>query len=225
MGYISTWDSTWYLYSNSRTTYSQLMITACKVESENKEAWDKVRARSAVTTKPVEGTTELENQIAKLMAALTREGQGNSLSSAPNSPGHRGCGRGGMDKNTLSCPNSQNGQTGPELTASAHSVSASHSTWTTSQSQWNSQGSKDSQGSTSNRKDNSFPPVLQVPRLGPHGSGMYHPSKGFKPVRGNQGNAVHPPLVPAATANSRSQHSLPDPKPKPTILKAVQKKG
>ena len=132
------------------------MITACKAESENKEAWDKVRARSAVATKPVEGTTELENQIAKLMAALTREGQGNSLSSAPNSPGHRGCGRGGMDRNTLSCPNSHNGQTGPGQTASAHSVSASHSTGTTSQSQWNSQGSKDSQGSTSNRKDNSF---------------------------------------------------------------------
>ena len=35
---------------------------------------------------------ELGNQIAKLMAALTRAGQGNSLSSAPNSPRQRGCG-------------------------------------------------------------------------------------------------------------------------------------
>ena len=43
-------DSIQYLYSNSRTTYSQLMVTACKVESENKEA---------VTTEPVKGATEL----------------------------------------------------------------------------------------------------------------------------------------------------------------------
>ena len=37
------------------------MITACKVESENEEAWDKVRARLAVTAKPVKGATELGN--------------------------------------------------------------------------------------------------------------------------------------------------------------------
>ena len=47
------------------------MITAQKVESKNEEARDKVRSRSAVTTEPVEGTTELGSQIAKLMAALT----------------------------------------------------------------------------------------------------------------------------------------------------------
>ena len=64
-------DSIQYLYSNLRTTYSQLMITACKVESENEKAQDKVRARSAVTTKFIGGTTELGNQIARLMAALT----------------------------------------------------------------------------------------------------------------------------------------------------------
>ena len=62
------------------------MITAHKAESENKEAWDKVRARSVVTTEAVKGTTELGNQIAKLMAALTRAGQGNNPGSAPNSP-------------------------------------------------------------------------------------------------------------------------------------------
>ena len=66
-------------HSNPGTTYSQLMITAHKAESKNEEDQDKVRARSAVTTKPVEGTTQLENQIARLMmAALTRAGQGNS---------------------------------------------------------------------------------------------------------------------------------------------------
>ena len=35
--------------------YSQLMVATCKVESENEEAWDKVQARSAVTTEPDKG--------------------------------------------------------------------------------------------------------------------------------------------------------------------------
>ena len=75
-----------YLYSNPRTTYSQLMITACKAESKNEETCDKVWARSAVTTEPVKGTTELGNQMGKLMAALIRAGQSNSPSSTQNSP-------------------------------------------------------------------------------------------------------------------------------------------
>ena len=82
------------------------MIAARKVESENKEAHNKVRARSAMTTEPVEGTTELGNQIAKLMAALTRAGQGNNPTSAPNNPRQRGHGRGWMDRNTPGCPSS-----------------------------------------------------------------------------------------------------------------------
>ena len=89
-------DSIQYPYSNPRITYSQLMIAAHNVESENEEAWDKVGARSTITTKPVKGTTELGNQIARPIAALTRAGQGNSPGSVPNSPRHRGQGR-GMD--------------------------------------------------------------------------------------------------------------------------------
>ena len=146
-------DSIWYLYSNPGTTYSQLMIAAYKAESKNQEAQDKVRAKSAVTTEPVEGTTELRNQIARLMATLTRAGQGNSPGSAPNSPRHRGCGRGWMDRNTPSHSNSHNGEVGPAQTASACSISAGHRTGTTGQSQGNAQGSKDTQGGTSNRKD------------------------------------------------------------------------
>ena len=146
-------DSIHYLFSNPETTYSQLMVTAHKVESENEEAQDKVWARSAVTTKPVEGATELGNQIARLMTALARAGQDNSPGSAPNSPRHRCCGRGRMDRNTPSCPNSHNGQTGPGQTTSAHSISAGCKTGTTGQSQGNAQGSKDGQGSISNKKD------------------------------------------------------------------------
>ena len=81
--------------------YSQPMVTAHKAEIKNEEAQDKVWARSAVTTEPVEGASELGNQIAGLMGALTRAGQGN-----------RGSGRGRMDRTTSSHPNSHNGQTG-----------------------------------------------------------------------------------------------------------------
>ena len=58
-------DSLRYLYTNPGTIYSQLMIAAHKAESKNEEACDRVRARSAMTTEPVEGTTDLGNQIDK----------------------------------------------------------------------------------------------------------------------------------------------------------------
>ena len=77
-----------------KTMYSQLIVTACKAENENEEALDKVWARSAMTTEPVEGASELGNQIFRLMAALTKAGQGNSPSSVPNSPRHGGHGMG-----------------------------------------------------------------------------------------------------------------------------------
>ena len=125
-------DSIRYLYRNPGTTYSQLMITAHKAESEN-EAHGKVRATSALTTEPVKGMTELGNQIAKLMAALTRAGQGNSPASALNSPRQRGHGRGQMDRNSPGHSSSHYGQTGLGQTASACSISAGHGTGTTSQ--------------------------------------------------------------------------------------------
>ena len=61
-----------YLYSTSRTSYSQLMVTAHKEGSENEEIWDKVRARAVVATDPGEGIAELEYQIAKVMVTLTK---------------------------------------------------------------------------------------------------------------------------------------------------------
>ena len=68
--------------------------------------------------------------------------------------------------------------------------------------------------------------MLQVPRLGPHGSGMCYPSKDFKPVSWeprecSPTSCWHQPQQPTIGP----QHSLPDLKPKLTILKAAQKKG
>ena len=79
-------DTNRYLYSTPRTSYSQLMVATQKVESENEEIQDKVRARAAVATDSGEGTTELGKQIAKLMAALTKAWHGCTPASALSSP-------------------------------------------------------------------------------------------------------------------------------------------
>ena len=55
---------------------------------------------------------ELGDQVARLMAALTRAEQDSCPASAPNSPRHRGHGRGWTDRNTPVCLSSHNGQTG-----------------------------------------------------------------------------------------------------------------
>ena len=92
------------------------MVTTCKAESENEEIQDKVRARAAVATDPGEGKAELGQQIAKLMAALTKAGQGSNSSIGPSSPQERGCRRECNDSNTLSSPNCHNGRNGPGKT-------------------------------------------------------------------------------------------------------------
>ena len=101
------------------------MVKAHEAESKMEEVKDKVRSRSAVTTEVVDGSKELSNQIAKLMAALTRAEQGNCPASAPNSPRHRSHGSGWTDRNTPTHPSSHNGQTGLGQTTSTHSSSAS----------------------------------------------------------------------------------------------------
>ena len=63
-------DSIWYLYSIPSILYSQLMIAAKKVESENEETWYWVRMRAMVAT--VEGMAKLKHQAMQLMAALTQ---------------------------------------------------------------------------------------------------------------------------------------------------------
>ena len=46
--------------------YSQLMVAACKVQSKNEEAQDKVQARSAVTTDLVEVASSQEGICARV---------------------------------------------------------------------------------------------------------------------------------------------------------------
>ena len=106
-------DFIWYLYSTPCISYSQLMIAAWKVESENEKTRDKVKARAMVSTKPVEGTTKLKYQIAQLTATLSQTGWSNSHNNTLSSPqecGHgHGCSRGGSSSH----PDSHNGRSGP----------------------------------------------------------------------------------------------------------------
>ena len=98
------------------------MVTTYKAESKNQEIPDKVRARATVATDPGEGMAELGQQIAKLMTAQIKAGQGSNPSSTYSRPWERGCGRGCNGSHTPSCPNSHNGRSGPGQTTPAHSL-------------------------------------------------------------------------------------------------------
>ena len=88
------------------------MVAARKAESKTEDTKERVRAWSSAATEVSDGSKQLGDQIAQLMAALNRAEQGTCPASAPNSPRHRGCGGGQMDRNTHVCPSSHNGQTG-----------------------------------------------------------------------------------------------------------------
>ena len=120
-------DSIRYLHSNPETTYSQLMLAARKAESEIEDAKEKVTARSSAATEVADSSKELGDQITRLMATLTRAEQGTHPATTPNSPMHRGCGRGQMDRNTPAHPSSHNGWTGLGQSTSACSSSAASS--------------------------------------------------------------------------------------------------
>ena len=76
------------------------MVANHNAESENEKIWDKVRAMVMVTTDSQEGMADLGQQIAKLIASLTKAGQGNSPSSVPSSPQERGHRRGHNSSST-----------------------------------------------------------------------------------------------------------------------------
>ena len=151
-------DSIRYLHGNPKTTYSQLMVAARKVESKNEDTKEKVKAQSSLATEVSDGSKELGNQIAQLMATLNREKQGTCPTSAPNSPRHRGCGRGRMDRNTLVHPSSHNGQTGLDQNAFTCSSSVAGRVTTASQGRGSIQASTSAQGNAQNTRD---PSTLQ----------------------------------------------------------------
>ena len=105
-------DSIRYLYSTPGTSYSQLIVAVQKAENENEEVLDKVRARAAVANNYGKGTTEIGHEIAKLMAVLTKAGQGSNPANVPSSSRDRGHVRGHEDRGTHGCSSSNNSQAG-----------------------------------------------------------------------------------------------------------------
>ena len=194
-----------YLHSNSETTYSQLMVAARKVESEMEDAKEKVRARSSTTTKVTDSSKELGDQITRLMATLTRAEQGTHPASTPNSPRHRGHGRGWTDSNTPACPSSHNGWTGLGQNTSAHSSSAASRVATTSQSRGSTQALTGAQGNAQNMKDSSTLQCFRCQGWGHMARECATPAKPLNKDGGNQGNVVKPP---ASTVNKLATFSL-----------------
>ena len=182
-------DSVQYLYSNPRTTYPTLVVTARRAESKTEET--KVKVQSAAATEVPSGSKELGDQIARLIAALTRAEQSTCSASAPSSPRHRGHGRGRMDRQTPVCPNSHNGQTGLGQT-SAHSSSIVKSS-AKSPRKGNQNTQANLQSSTQGARGSSSLQCYRCQGWGHMARECATPVAPLNMEGGTQGNAVKPP--------------------------------
>ena len=202
------------------TTYSELMVAAHKAETETEEAKDKIRAKSAVITESVDGSIELSNQIARLIAALTRDEQGNCPASAPNSPRHQGHERGQMDRNTLNHPSCHNGWTGLGQIASAHGATVACGQNVTFTGAPDSKAEGSTRGTTS-KKESSSLQCFRCQGWGHMAQECATPSKSLNLAGGTEGMWPTPHWQQPTVG---TQHSLPDPKPQLTFLKGTQRK-
>ena len=98
------------------------------------DAKEKVKAWSFTATEVTDGSTELGDQIDRLMVTLNRAEQGTCPASTPNSPRYRDHRRGQKDRNAPVCPSFHNGQTGLGQNTPAGSSSAAIRIATASQS-------------------------------------------------------------------------------------------
>ena len=131
------------------------MVAARTAESKTEDTKEKVKAQSSAATEVSDGSKELGDQIAWLIATLNRAEQGTHLASAPNSSRHRGCGRWQTDRNTPVHPSSHNGQTGLGQNTFAQSSSTASRVTTASQNRGSTQASTGAQGNSQNTKDSS----------------------------------------------------------------------
>ena len=206
-------DSIWYLYSNPQTTYSELVVAARRAESETEET--KVKARSAATTEVPAGSKELGDQIARLMAALTRAEESTCSASAPSSPRHRGHGRGQTDRNTSICPNSHNGWTGLGQTSTSSS-SVVNKTSAESPCKGNQNMQTSAQGGTQGAQ--------QCFRCQGWGHMAQECATPAMPLTG-KGDPRECSQTPLKSCTVNSKHSLCNPEPKPTQDEAARKRG
>ena len=178
--------------------------------------------RSAATTEVPSSSKELGDQIARLMAALTRAEQGSHPASAPSSPRHRGHGRGQTDRNTPVHPSSHNGRTGLGQTTSACSSSVTNRAGVKSLHKGNQHVQKQCTGWYTRYSRLQLPAMFQVPGLGPHGQGVCNSGSTIKQGRGDPRECSQTPLQQSTIS---SKHSLCDPEPKLTQDKAVNQRG
>ena len=185
------------------------------------EVKDKVRARSAAATEVVDASKELGDQITRLMAALTRVEQGSCPASAPNSPRHRGHGRGQIDRNTPTHPSSHNGWTGLGQITSACSSSAASWVNTAPQGRGNTQTQNGTQSNAQNTRDPNSLQCFWCQGWGHMARECTTPAKTLNKDGGPKGMWSDPP----PTAVNKLATFPPWPKPKPTLRKAAKKKG
>ena len=211
-----------YLYSTPRTSYSQLMVATHKAESENEKIWDKVRARPAVTTDSGEGTTELGEEIAKLMATLTRAGQIAAQPVPQIAPRREAMGGDGQTCILLATQAPITAQTGLGQTTPDHSTPTGHGTGSTvsrNQGQ-NSQGTNTRHEGTATKRD---PNSLQCFRC--HGWGHVG-WECAKPVQAELRECGQTPCgCQPQQPTVGPQHSLPDPRPRAMSMTAAQRMG
>ena len=207
-----------YLYSNPQTTYSKLVVTARRAESKTEET--KVKARSTATTEVPSGSKELGDQIARLMAALTRAEQSNHSASAPSSPRHRGCRRGQTDRNTSVCPNSRNGQTGLGQTSTCSS-SIVNKTSAESPHRGNQNMQTSVQGGMQGAQSSSSLQCYRCQGWGHMARECTTPAMQLNREGGPKGMQSNP----AQIVHSKFKHSLCNPEPKLTQDKAVKQRG
>ena len=163
---------------------------------EWKAKWKKqrrVKARSAAATEVASGSKELGDQIARLMAALTRVEQGSHPTSAPNSPRHRGHGRGQVDRNTPVCPSSHNGWTGLGQIASICSSSTTNRESAESQRRGNIWVQNSTQGGAQSTRDSNTLQCFRCQVWSHMARECTTLAKTLNKDWGTQGNVVKPP--------------------------------
>ena len=180
----------------------------------------KVKARSAAATEVPSGSKELGDQIARLMAALTRAEQSSRSVSAPSSPRHRGHGRGWTYRHTSVHPNSHNGQTGLGQT-STHSSSVVNKTSAKSPHRGNQNIQTSMQSGTQGARGSSSLQCSRCQGWGHMARECATPAMQLN-REGGLGECSQTPLQSHAV---KSKHSLCNSKPKPTQDKVVKQKG
>ena len=153
----------------------------------------KVKVRSDATTEVPSSSKELGDQIARLMATLTRAEQDGHPTSAPSSPRHRGHGRGWTDRNTSVCPNSHNGWTGLGQTTSAHSSSITNRAGVKSPCKGNQHAQNDVQGGTQGAQGSNSLQCFRCQGWGHMARECATPAALLNREGETQGNEVKPP--------------------------------